>query len=83
MAESLSERKTAYGLADELGERLNTAGAGVEMRGGRKVVASKRFFAGRILSERQVTGTTRQQVRRPPTAPELLGPGAHPHPPRT
>src|SRR5688500_20363233 len=41
VAESLAERKQAYGLGDEIGEILIPTEDVVEMRGGRKVVSSK------------------------------------------
>ena len=55
VAESLEERKKAYGLADEIGEILIPTEDVVEMRGGRKVVSSKRFFPGYILVEMNMT----------------------------
>jgi transcriptional antiterminator NusG len=55
VSESLAERKKAYGLADEIGEILIPTEDVVEMRGGRKVVSSKRFFPGYILVEMNMT----------------------------
>ena len=40
-----------YGLQDEIGEILIPTEQVVEMRGGKKVVRSKRFFPGYILVE--------------------------------
>ena len=51
----------AYGLQDEIGEILIPTEDVVEMRGGRKVVTSKRFFPGYILVEMNMI---RQRVAR-------------------
>ena len=51
VAESLQERVKAYGLQDEIGEVLIPTEDVVEMRAGKKVVTSKRFFPGYILVE--------------------------------
>ena len=51
VSESLAERAKAYGLSDEIGEILIPTEDVVEMRGGRKIVSSKRFFPGYILKE--------------------------------
>jgi hypothetical protein len=44
VAESLQQRVQAYGLQDEIGEVLIPTEDVVEMRAGKKVVSSKRFF---------------------------------------
>ena len=51
VAESLSQRVQAYGLQGEIGEILIPTEDVVEMRGGKRVVSSKRFFPGYILVE--------------------------------
>ena len=66
VAESLAERKTAYGLADEIGEILIPTEDVVEMRGGRKVVSSKRFFPGYILVEMNMTDNAWHVVKNTP-----------------
>ena len=55
VAESLQQRVQAYGLQHEIGEVLIPTEDVVEMRGGRKVVTSKRFFPGYILVDRKST----------------------------
>jgi transcriptional antiterminator NusG len=47
--ESLEQRVNAYGLQEEIGEILIPTEQVAEMRGGKKVVSSKRFFPGYIL----------------------------------
>ena len=66
VAESLAERKQAYGLADEIGEILIPTEDVVEMRGGRKVVSSKRFFLGYILVEMNMTDNAWHVVKNTP-----------------
>ena len=66
VAESLAEREKAYGLADEIGEILIPTEDVVEMRGGRKVVSSKRFFPGYILVEMNMTDNAWHVVKNTP-----------------
>jgi len=80
VAESLSERKTAYGLADEIGEILIPTEDVVEMRGGRKVVSSKRFFPGYILVEMNMTDNAWHVVKNTPKVTGFVGAGAKPTP---
>jgi len=80
VAESLSERKTAYGLADEIGEILIPTEDVVEMRGGRKVVSSKRFFPGYILVEMNMTDHAWHVVKNTPKVTGFVGAGAKPTP---
>ena len=49
--ESLEQRVNAYGLQADIGEILIPTEQVAEMRGGKKVVSSKRFFPGYILVE--------------------------------
>ena len=80
VAESLSERKTAYGLGDEIGEILIPTEDVVEMRGGRKVVSSKRFFPGYILVEMNMTDNAWHVVKNTPKVTGFVGAGAKPTP---
>ena len=80
VAESLAERKTAYGLADEIGEILIPTEDVVEMRGGRKVVSSKRFFPGYILVEMNMTDNAWHVVKNTPKVTGFVGAGAKPTP---
>ena len=80
VAESLEERKKAYGLADEIGEILIPTEDVVEMRGGRKVVSSKRFFPGYILVEMNMTDNAWHVVKNTPKVTGFVGAGAKPTP---
>ena len=78
VAESLAERAKAYGLADEIGEILIPTEDVVEMRGGRKVVSSKRFFPGYILVEMNMTDNAWHVVKNTPKVTGFVGAGAKP-----
>jgi len=80
VSESLAERKKAYGLADEIGEILIPTEDVVEMRGGRKVVSSKRFFPGYILVEMNMTDNAWHVVKNTPKVTGFVGAGAKPTP---
>ena len=80
VAESLAERAKAYGLSDEIGEILIPTEDVVEMRGGRKVVSSKRFFPGYILVEMNMTDHAWHVVKNTPKVTGFVGAGAKPTP---
>jgi len=80
VAESLAERAKAYGLAEEIGEILIPTEDVVEMRGGRKIVSSKRFFPGYILVEMNMTDNAWHVVKNTPKVTGFVGAGAKPTP---
>ena len=80
VAESLAERAKAYGLGEEIGEILIPTEDVVEMRGGRKVVSSKRFFPGYILVEMNMTDNAWHVVKNTPKVTGFVGAGAEPTP---
>jgi transcriptional antiterminator NusG len=80
VAESLAERAKAYGLTDEIGEILIPTEDVVEMRGGRKIVSSKRFFPGYILVEMNMTDNAWHVVKNTPKVTGFVGAGAKPTP---
>jgi transcriptional antiterminator NusG len=80
VAESLQQRVQAYGLQDEIGEVLIPTEDVVEMRGGRKVVSSKRFFPGYILVEMRMTDHAWHVVKNTPKVTGFVGAGARPTP---
>ena len=55
VSDSLQQRVVAYGLQAEIGEVLIPTEDVVEMRGGKRVVSSKRFFPGYILVEMKMS----------------------------
>jgi len=78
--QSLEQRVKAYGLVDEIGEVLIPTEDVVEMRGGRKVVSSKRFFPGYLLVEMTMSDEAWHVVKNTPKVTGFVGAGAKPTP---
>jgi transcriptional antiterminator NusG len=78
--QSLEQRVKAYGLADEIGEVLIPTEDVVEMRGGRKVVTSKRFFPGYLLVEMTMSDEAWHVVKNTPKVTGFVGAGSKPTP---
>lgn len=78
--DSLKERVQAYGMEDEIGEVLVPTEDVVEMRGGRRVITSKRFFPGYILVEMQMTDQAWHVVKNTPKVTGFVGAGSKPTP---
>ncbi len=80
VAESLGQRVQAYGLQEDIGEILIPTEDVVEMRAGKKVVSSKRFFPGYILVEMNMTDNAWHVVKNTPKVTGFVGAGAKPTP---
>ena len=80
VAESLQQRVQAYGLQADIGEVLIPTEDVVEMRSGKKVVSSKRFFPGYILVEMNMTDHAWHVVKNTPKVTGFVGAGAKPTP---
>ena len=80
VAESLQERVKAYGLTNDIGEVLIPTEQVAEMRGGKKVVSSKRFFPGYILVEMNMTDHAWHVVKNTPKVTGFVGAGTRPTP---
>ncbi len=78
VAESLQQRVAAYGLQAEIGEILIPTEDVVEMRGGRKVVSSKRFFPGYLLVEMHMSDEAWHVVKNTPKVTGFVGSGSKP-----
>jgi transcriptional antiterminator NusG len=78
--QSLEQRVKAYGLGDEFGEILIPTEDVVEMRGGRKVVSSKRFFPGYLLVEMHMSDEAWHVVKNTPKVTGFVGSGNRPVP---
>ena len=78
--ESLEERVKAYNLEDKVGEVLIPTEDVVEMRAGKKVVTSKRFFPGYILVEMNMSDNAWHVVKNTPKVTGFVGAGAKPTP---
>jgi transcription termination/antitermination protein NusG len=77
---SLEQRVKAYGLVDEIGEILIPTEDVIEMRGGKKVVSSKRFFPGYLLVEMTMSDEAWHVVKNTPKVTGFVGAGAKPTP---
>ena len=73
VAESLQQRVQAYGLQEEIGEVLIPTEDVVEMRAGKKVVTSKRFFPGYLLVEMHMSDNAWHCVKNTPKVTGFLG----------
>ena len=80
VSESLEQRVQAYGLQNEIGEVLIPTEDVIEMRRGKKVVTSKRFFPGYILVEMEMSDETWHLVRNTPKVTGFVGQGNKPTP---
>ncbi len=80
VAESLRQRVQAYGIEDQVGEILIPTEDVVEMRGGKKVVSSKRFFPGYLLVEMAMSDHVWHIVRNTPKVTGFVGAGSKPTP---
>ena len=73
VAESLQQRVQAYGMETEIGEVLVPTEDVVEMRGGRRVVTTKRFFPGYILVEMNMSDRAWHVVKNTPKVTGFVG----------
>lgn len=80
VAESLQQRVQAYGMQTDIGEVLVPTEDVVEMRGGRRVVTTKRFFPGYILVEMNMSDRAWHVVKNTPKVTGFVGAGARPTP---
>ena len=80
VSESLRQRVQAYGLQSDIGEVLIPTEDVVEMRGGKRVVSSKRFFPGYILVEMVMSDPAWHVVRNTPKVTGFVGAGSKPTP---
>lgn len=80
VSESLRQRVLAYGLQTDIGEVLIPTEDVVEMRGGKRVVSSKRFFPGYILIEMNMSDQAWHVVRNTPKVTGFVGAGSKPTP---
>ena len=80
VAESLRQRVQAYGVQDDIGDILIPTEDVVEMRGGKKVVSSKRFFPGYLLVEMAMSDNVWHIVRNTPKVTGFVGAGSKPTP---
>ena len=78
--ESLRQRADALGMAAEIGDILIPTEEVVEMRDGRKIVSSKKFFPGYILVHMEMSDRAWHVVKNTPKVTGFVGTGIKPTP---
>ena len=73
VAESIKERATAAGLADQIDEVLVPMEEVVEMRRGRKVASERKFFPGYVLVKMKLTDEAFHLIKNTPKVTGFLG----------
>ena len=79
VAESLKQRAEAFGMADAIDQVLVPTEDVVEMREGRKVRSSKKFFPGYVLVHMEMSPNAYHVVKNTPKVTSFLG-GTKPTP---
>ncbi|MBI2840527.1 MAG: transcription termination/antitermination protein NusG [Acidobacteria bacterium] len=80
VAESLRQRAKAFNMTDEIGEILIPTENVVEIRGGKKVVTTKRFCPGYILVEMDMNDRSWHTVKETAKVTGFVGSGLRPSP---
>jgi len=78
--ESLRQRADAMGMGDTVGDILIPTEEVVEMRDGKKVVSSKKFFPGYILVNMTMSDDAWHMVKNTPKVTGFVGTGIKPTP---
>jgi transcriptional antiterminator NusG len=79
VAESLRQRADAFGMGDAIAQVLIPTEDVVEMREGKKVVSSKKFFPGYVLVQMEMSDNAYHVVKNTPKVTSFLG-GTKPTP---
>ena len=80
VAESIKERATAAGLADQIDEVLVPKEKVVEVRRGRKVDTERKFFPGYVLVKMDLTDEVYHLIKNTPKVTGFLGTDKKPMP---
>ncbi len=78
--ESLRQRAEAMGMGEAVGEILIPTEEVVEMRDGKKVVSSKKFFPGYIMVNMEMSDDAWHMVKNTPKVTGFVGSGIRPTP---
>jgi transcriptional antiterminator NusG len=78
--ESLEGRVAAFGLQEKIGQVLIPTEDVVEVRGGKKVTATRMFYPGYVLVEMEMDDDTWHVVRSTPRVTGFVGSGQTPSP---
>ncbi len=80
VAESIRQRAEEVNLGDKFGQIIIPTEDVVEIKGGRKVVSTKRAYPGYIIVEMEMDDTTWHLVRQTPKVTGFVGSGRKPVP---
>ena len=80
VAESVQERAAELGIKDQIGEIIIPTEGVVEIKGGKKVVSTKRSYPGYILIEMEMTDENWLIIRDTPKVTGFVGSGKKPTP---
>ncbi len=80
VAESIRQRAEEVSLGDKFGQIIIPTEDVVEIKGGRKVVSTKRAYPGYIIVEMEMDDTTWHLVRQTPKVTGFVGSGRKPVP---
>ncbi len=80
VAESIRQRAAELGLEDQFGQVIIPTEDVIEIKGGRKVVSTKRSYPGYILVEMEMNDESWHLVRETPKVTGFVGSGKKPSP---
>jgi len=80
VAESIKQRAIEVNIPDEVGQIIIPTEDVVEIRGGKKVVSTKRSYPGYILVEMEMTDEAWLMIRQTPKVTGFVGSGRKPSP---
>jgi len=80
VAESVRERATELGIEESIGQIIIPTEGVVEIKGGKKVVSTKRSYPGYILIEMEMTDENWLVIRDTPKVTGFVGSGKNPSP---
>ena len=80
VAESIRQRAAELHLEDQIGKIIIPTEGVVEIKGGRKVVSTKRSYPGYILIEMEMSDENWHIIRETPKVTGFVGSGKRPSP---
>lgn len=80
VAESIQQRAADIGIKDQIGQIIIPTEGVVEIKGGKKVVSTKRSYPGYILVEMEMTDENWLIIRDTPKVTGFVGSGKNPTP---
>jgi len=80
VAESIRQKANELSIEDQIGQIIIPTEDVVEIKGGRKVVSTKRSYPGYILIEMEMSDENWHIIRETPKVTGFVGSGKHPSP---